>query len=79
MGQLELGQAPGNLVMNLAKLMQPKELTLHVGGIHQEHVPVFGMDDPMRVGLHVCYRVQEVDEALLGQEIRGELLNAVRR
>ena len=44
--QRELHEAAGDLVFELAELVQPQELVLDVGGPHQEHAPVGRRERP---------------------------------
>jgi hypothetical protein len=80
-GQRELHQAARDLVLELAELVQAQELVLDVGGAHQEHPPRPARVDDLATGCSfvVAHRVQQVEEAPLGQVVRGELLVIVPR
>ena len=52
-GQRELHEAAGDLVVELAELMQPEELALDVRRAHQEHAPVGRCDDLARALLRL--------------------------
>jgi hypothetical protein len=72
--QRELHEAAGDLVFELAVLVEPQELVLDVGGAHQEQAPLARRDDLAGAQLLVAHRVQQVEEAPLRQVERDELL-----
>ena len=62
------------MVIELPELVQAEKLVLDVRRAHEEEAPVGRCDDLARALLLFHHRVEEVEEAALGQVIGGEFL-----